>query len=517
MAASSSSASDDDLIEPVRAGTTQGPGTKPTASVLWRLYLSHTLSTWNARTFEFGAVIFLATVFPGTLFYASCYALFRSAAAAVLSSWIGARVDRTARLVTVRQSIIWQRLSVATSCLLLAMLVQKNQNKFVTLSLFAASVGLACLEKLAFIANTISIERDCVIVVADSLGLERQELNSVMRRIDLVCKLVAPLCISLVDGYSTEIAIWVVFGQNALSVVFEYFAIAQVFSAIPLLGQEKRHQAATIELGEQTTEGVESERQYLRSNVPTLGYRSHIQRWLVPWQSYASNPAFLASFSLSLLYLTVLSFASQMTTYLLTVGFTSVHVSLMRLTSVVLELAATCAAPVLTRKIGAVRSGLWFINEQLIAVALAVIFFIMSPPTSRLAGGSLVVGVGLSRIGLWGFDLCVQYLVQEDAPESSRGSFSAVEAALQNFFELISFATTMIFHRPEQFRIPIYISAVALAVSAICFASFVREKRGHLLHKSRCFKREGKRTYEVLPTIVEEEMLEELSHETIAG
>ena len=78
---------------------------KSNRNVLLRLYISHTLSTWNSRTFEFGAVIFLAAIFPGTLFYASCYALFRSAAAALLSSWVGGLVDRTHRLVLVRQSI----------------------------------------------------------------------------------------------------------------------------------------------------------------------------------------------------------------------------------------------------------------------------------------------------------------------------------------------------------------------------------------------------------------------------
>ena len=75
-------------------------------ALLYRLYLSHTLSTWNARTFEFGAVIFLASIFPGTLFYASCYALFRSAAAAALSSTVGGLVDSKNRLYVVRQSIV---------------------------------------------------------------------------------------------------------------------------------------------------------------------------------------------------------------------------------------------------------------------------------------------------------------------------------------------------------------------------------------------------------------------------
>lgn len=55
-----------------------------------------------------------------------------------------------------------------------------------------------------------------------------------MRRIDLICKLLAPVFISLVDSLSTKIAIWVVFGVNTVSVLIEYMAIAQVGSAIYL-------------------------------------------------------------------------------------------------------------------------------------------------------------------------------------------------------------------------------------------------------------------------------------------
>jgi iron-regulated transporter 1 len=129
-----------------------------------------------------------------------------------------------------------------------------------------------------------------------------------------------------------------------------------------------------------------------------------------------------------------------------------------------------------------------------------------------LAGVTLVSGVALSRLGLWGFDLSVQYLVQDDAPEATRGSFSAIEMSLQNIFELLSFATTMIFYRPEDFKIPVYISAGAIATSAACFAGFVRQKRGHLLHTDKCLKRmgRGKARYRVLPTIEEEVELDDV-------
>jgi iron-regulated transporter 1 len=333
-------------------------------------------------------------------------------------------------------------------------------------------------------------------VVAESLKMDRQELNSTMRRIDLLCKLIAPVGIGLLDGYSTRLAVWVVFAQNAVSVGAEYFAIAQVYAAVPELGLGKRQQ-------QQQNSEPSSQQHHEQSATPKS---SRLPRALLPWISYLQNPAFLASFALSLLYLTVLSFASQMTTYLLTLGFTSTHVSLMRLASVVLELSATIAAPYLMHRIGAVRSGLWFINEQLISIALAMGLFLMYIEHPRLAGLTLVSGVALSRLGLWGFDLSVQFLVQDAAPAASRGSFSAIEMSLQNVFELLSFATTMVFYRPEDFRIPMYISAGAVAASAACFAGFVRKRRGHLLHTDKCLKRfgKGKLRYRMLPTIEEE-------------
>lgn len=52
--------------------------------------------------------------------------------------------------------------------------------------------------------------------------------NAQMRRIDLICKLIGPLAIALVDGVSTKFAILFNLGMNICSVVVEYFSIARV-------------------------------------------------------------------------------------------------------------------------------------------------------------------------------------------------------------------------------------------------------------------------------------------------
>jgi len=49
-----------------------------------------------------------------------------------------------------------------------------------------------------------------------------------MRRIDLICKLVGPFVIAMIDGFSTEIAIEVNLAMNILSIFVEYYAIERV-------------------------------------------------------------------------------------------------------------------------------------------------------------------------------------------------------------------------------------------------------------------------------------------------
>lgn len=75
------------------------------APIRRRLYVSHALSTWNSRVFEMGAVLYLASIYPGTLLPVSIYSLARGASAAVLSPVIGQYIDTCNRLRVVRFSI----------------------------------------------------------------------------------------------------------------------------------------------------------------------------------------------------------------------------------------------------------------------------------------------------------------------------------------------------------------------------------------------------------------------------
>lgn len=127
---------------------------------------------------------------------------------------------------------------------------------------------------------------------------------------------------------------------------------------------------------------------------------------------YFRHPAFLPSFACALLYLTVLSFSGQMVTYLLSTGYTSTQVAIARTLSVCFEVLATWVAPWLMEKIGPVRAGLWFASWQSGCLFVGISVFWAFSNKAMISASGLVGGTILSRIGLWGFDLCSQILVQ---------------------------------------------------------------------------------------------------------
>lgn len=147
-----------------------------------RLYTSHFLSTWNSRLFEFGAVLFLASIFPDTLMPMSLYALVRSGAAILFAQSVGAWIDRGDRLVVVRASIVGQRVAVVGSCALFWAMESrgKEMGEQVRNGLFGLVVVLACVEKLGAVMNLVAVERDWVVVVTEGREGARRSAYGLM-------------------------------------------------------------------------------------------------------------------------------------------------------------------------------------------------------------------------------------------------------------------------------------------------------------------------------------------------
>lgn len=244
-------------------------------------------------------------------------------------------------------------------------------------------------------------------------------MNARMRRIDLFCKLMGPLTVSLVAIASTEIAIWTTLGMNLASVIVEYVAIEQVYRRVSGLQRISEAPPSSDRRGSVSANqgaGAQS-RSRLRSVGPKV---LNTISGILPIESlpfYFSHPAFLASFALSLLYFTVLSFSGQMITYLASVGYTPLHIGIARVGSSIFEISATWAAPYLMKKIGVVRAGIWSLAWQMTCLAGVLAWYFSDfegkGTNSIFSATGLALGVALSRIGLWGFDLCAQNIIQD--------------------------------------------------------------------------------------------------------
>jgi iron-regulated transporter 1 len=232
-------------------------------------------------------------------------------------------------------------------------------------------------------------------------------MNAQMRRIDLFCNLFGPLFIALIDGFSTNAAIIVNLAMNIISVVVEYFAIARVYHEVPKL-QESKHRPQAEQPDTEITQTAP-----LRLTKSWRHLHRIFNKSARDFHAYFHHRAFLASFAGALLYFTVLSFASQMVTYLLSVGYSATQVGVTRTLSVAFEVLSTWVAPWLMGRVGPVRAGLWLSSWQLATLIAGTSIFWIFSENHVVSAGGLVGGTILSRLGLRGFDLVVQFIVQE--------------------------------------------------------------------------------------------------------
>ena len=160
--------------------------------------------------------------------------------------------------------------------------------------------------------------------------------------------------------------------------------------------------------------------------------------------------------SFSFLFMTVLSFDTIMTVYLLFMGMEEVYVGIARGISAFIGFIGASIYPYCREKFGLWNSGTIALIWQVFFVGLAASSFFMSSVYYSLL--LLTVSVLISRIGLWLFDLSSRQICQESIEENVRGSVNGTWQSLVNIFELSVYALTMVLNKPQQFNILCFVS-----------------------------------------------------------
>ncbi|KAJ3206869.1 hypothetical protein HDU67_007887 [Dinochytrium kinnereticum] len=431
----------------------------------------------------------LSVIFPSNLFYISTHSVVQTSVSILFGSVIGTILERTPRLGAIWLSIFLQKIGIAGASMSLWAVERwfMNDGSGVIWGLFSVAVVFSSVMRLANMGATIAVERDWVVVIAGGDSAVLTVLNTHFRRLDLICKLVAPLIVSLVSAYiGVPTTMLAVAGWCMASMPLELYLVTHVYKLVPMLSVPR---TPPVDLppdqgsSETVVEGSVDEGGVVREAKPSK--MSAIGRSFMAWKLFAKHPVFLASIALSCLYFTSLGFSGVMITYLLDKGYTPTLLALMRGLSVVFGLSATITLPKLVSSIGLVRSGLWGVWMEFGALLPLLVAVFMIQWTGEVTVGvsvALFGGAVVSRWGLWSFDLVETQLLQESVSPEDVGIINGVQFSLQNLFELLSYIVTMIWYLPSQFYISAALSTGGVFVACITYTLYAKKMRGHLFH-----------------------------------
>ncbi|XP_065196056.1 solute carrier family 40 protein member 1-like isoform X3 [Sycon ciliatum] len=236
---------------------------------------SHFLSTWGDRMWSYAVAIFLVEIGCGSLLLPAVFGLVLAAVNFLGSTLIGQWVDSSVRLRVVKVSLFAQNLLVTFCAGFLILLLQHQSGSYsVQDSVYYLSLVLiivfAAAANLIGQATTIAVERDWVVVLTAGDADLLARVNAIMRRIDLINKIVSPLPVSFLMTKSvkglTDGAIFIA-GWNILSGFLEYILLLYVYRYVPALSVKSRPSSeSSCDEAEDTDEVERCERQVLASS-----------------------------------------------------------------------------------------------------------------------------------------------------------------------------------------------------------------------------------------------------------
>jgi iron-regulated transporter 1 len=377
------------------------------------------------------------------------------------------------------------------------------------------------IQDLSTIGNKLSLELDWVPLLVGPVVSQTKysltQINAVMRRIDMICKLVAPSLLPLVVSNMASHKAWIMLlaGVTILFWGLEVWCARVIVRENPILSQPKEH-SKPDNLDPHERQTKKSTLSVSRKVYDSL-FRDPFDRFT----HYFSMSIWPASMALAMLQMTVLAYSATLITYLLEVGFSLTSITIARASGSIMALASTFITPLAVQYLmrwesqievddqqaedghGKVvrKVGLWGIISQFMCTVVTP-FFIqsliadiaqlpvivilwtlsrqlstespeMQPPTSSsphlVSSLILFAFLSLSRVGHWMFDLMVQELEQVEVPETQRSTFAGIEQSFHSFFKLSHWGATIVWSRPQGIQWLALGSWAVLGVAATMF------------------------------------------------
>ncbi|KAJ9461339.1 Solute carrier family 40 member 1 [Diplonema papillatum] len=387
------------------------------------LYIAHFFGTFGDRMWQFAVPYLFTKLWMTDMVSQDIFCLFLYGGTFFGMFYAGNWMDATQRLPLVRTAVVLEGAALLCSIAFFYLLVSVGQSvesvdgktdltaSPAVVFTFAVLLITTLLAEIMTRTSTMALERDWVIVIADGDQLYQAHLNSWMRRIDLVCKLCGPMLFIVLDhvldpaeGSRTRImnGLYVVAGWNIIAVPMQLWTLQKVYDAFPALAEK------TCAVGERQNPVV-----VLKEGFSD--YWKHDVRW--------------ASLAYGQLWFTVLDSGNLMTAFLVHEGISDYLNVATRGAGAIFGILGTFAFPHLVAHCSNVeQAGKVSITAFCVIVSCIGLGFIFL--SIHTAAYTMCVGLVLSRMPLWSFDLSIQQILQQRVAEDQRGIINGVNTAL---------------------------------------------------------------------------------------
>ena len=247
------------------------------------------------------------------------------------------------------------------------------------------------------------MERDWVVTAAEPCGrpYDLTHLNSAMRRIDLICKLLAPIFISiLISAAGIKVGVLTVGAMSIGSWTLEVVCARRAWNENSKLKASKATEGPNqpIELEVMTNREVDLLAYFSKSLHGLREYGHDLRK-------YFTSAAWAPSLALSFLHISALTYSATLITHLLNVGFSLNLITVARAAGSVVEISSTVVTPVGVQYLSRVQHHGRFQQTDRESEDSSTAMLEGSPEAEARTE------TGLERLGLWGISWQLLHLV----------------------------------------------------------------------------------------------------------